>query len=220
VEIAFNVLDARSYLTSFGLAGVWLVLFAETGLLIGLFLPGDSLLFLAGVAASTVGARVAGTALNLPALLAGAPVAAIAGAQFGYFLGRRYGRALFARPKSRVFKPEYATRAEYYFTRYGPAKAVIIARFVPIVRTVLNPVAGVLGMPPGRFAFANTAGGLVWTVGLILLGYGLGSSIPAAAIDTYLLPIVALVIVISLLPIGIELIRNRRSSRKSQNRKS
>jgi membrane-associated protein len=212
VEIAFNVLDARSYLTSFGLAGVWLVLFAETGLLIGLFLPGDSLLFLAGVAASTVGARVAGTALNLPALLAGAPVAAIAGAQFGYFLGRRYGRALFARPKSRVFKPEYATRAEYYFTRYGPAKAVIIARFVPIVRTLLPAVAGIFGMPPRRFAVANISGALVWTEALILLGYGLGSSIPASAVDRYILPIVAVVIAVSLAPLAIELIRNRRPS--------
>jgi membrane-associated protein len=213
--MAFNVLDARSYLTTFGLAGVWAVLFAETGLLIGLFLPGDSLLFLAGVAASAVGVRVAGTALSLPGLLIGAPLAAIAGAQFGHHLGRRYGRALFARPQSRFFKPEYVTTAEIYFARYGPAKAVILARFVPIVRTMLNPVAGILGMPPGRFALVNAAGGALWTVGLILLGYGLGASIPAAAIDKYLLPIVAVVIAVSLTPIGIELIRNRRSSRQS-----
>jgi membrane-associated protein len=208
--MAFNVLDARSYLTSFGLAGVYVVLFAETGLLIGLFLPGDSLLFLAGVAASAVGARVAGTAVSLPALLAGAPLAAIAGAQLGHYLGRRYGPALFARPKSRVFKPEYVSKAEYYFGRYGPAKAVILARFVPIVRTFLNPVAGVLGMSPGRFAVVNIAGGVLWTEGLILLGYGMGSSIPASAIDKYLLPIVAVVIAVSLAPIAIELIRNRR----------
>jgi membrane-associated protein len=133
-----------------------------------------------------------------------------------YHLGRRYGRALFARPKSRVFKPEYVTKAEYYFNRYGPAKAVIIARFVPIVRTLLPAVAGVLGMPPRRFAVANIAGGLVWTEALILLGYGLGSSIPAAAVDRYILPIVAVVIAISLAPLAIELIRNpRRSSRPS-----
>ncbi|MCW2504065.1 MAG: hypothetical protein JWO79_2349 [Actinomycetia bacterium] len=213
MEMAFNVLDARSYLTSFGLVGVYVVLFAETGLLIGLFLPGDSLLFLAGVAASAVGARVAGTALSLPLLMIGAPIAAIAGAQVGHFLGRRYGRALFSRPKSRIFKPEYVTKAEYYFDQYGPAKAVILARFVPIVRTVLNPVAGVLEMPPGRFALFNLVGGVLWTEGLILLGYGLGASIPAAAIDKYILPIVALVIVVSLIPIGVELIRNRRATR-------
>jgi membrane-associated protein len=113
-----------------------------------------------------------------------------------------------------VFKPEYVSTAEHYFHRYGPAKAVVIARFVPIVRTVLNPVAGVLGMPPGRFAVANAAGGLLWADGLILLGYALGTSIPAAAIDKYLLPIVALVIAISLAPIAVELIRNRRRSRQ------
>jgi membrane-associated protein len=112
VDAAFNVLDARSYLTTFGLAGVCLDLFAESGLLIGVFLPGDPLLFLAGVAATAVGAKVAGTALSLSGLLVGAPLFAIAGAQFGFFLGRRYGRGLFARPESRFFRPGYVTRAE------------------------------------------------------------------------------------------------------------
>jgi membrane-associated protein len=211
--VAFNPLDPKSYITAFGLFGVWAILFAETGLLIGLVLPGDSLLFLAGVAASSVGERVVGTPLSLIGLVVGAPICAIAGAQFGYHLGRRYGRALFDRPDSRLFRQEYVKRAEYYFARFGPAKAVVLARFIPVVRTVLNPVAGVLRMPARKFLFWNIVGGLVWTEGVIALGYLLGASIPASAIDKYLLPLVFLIIVVSLLPLMIEIIRNRRGTR-------
>jgi membrane-associated protein len=218
--LAFNILDARSYLTAFGLVGVWVVLFAETGLLLGLFLPGDSLLFLAGVAASPVGERVVGTPLNLIGLAIGAPICAIAGAQVGHHLGRRYGRALFDRPDSRLFKHEYVERAEYYFYRFGPAKAVVLARFIPVVRTLLNPVAGILAMPARRFLLWNVLGGLLWTESIIWAGYLLGDAVPAAAVDRYLLPIVGLVIVISLLPLLIEIVRSRRHPRQAGERSS
>jgi membrane-associated protein len=136
--LALNPLDVKGLLKTFGLIGVWAIMFAETGLLVGFFLPGDSLLFLAGVAASPVAHELVGTELSLVGLLIGAPICAIAGAQLGYFLGAKYGRRMFARPDSRFFKLEYVSKAEYYFTKFGPAKAVVLARFIPIVRTFLN----------------------------------------------------------------------------------
>jgi membrane-associated protein len=213
--LAFNPLDAKSYLEAFGLVGVWAILFAETGLLLGFFLPGDSLLFLAGVAASSA-AKSLGVQLSLPLLLIGAPLFAIAGAQLGHHLGARYGRRLFERPDSRLFKREYVEKAEFYFTKYGPAKAVVLARFIPIVRTFLNPVAGVLGMPARTFLLWNIVGGLLWTDGIILAGYVLGGQLSANfPIDKYILPGVAVIVGLSLLPILIEVLRTRREKRRS-----
>jgi membrane-associated protein len=215
--LALNPLDAKSLLQAFGLLGVLVILFAETGLLIGFFLPGDSLLFLAGIAASPVAQDIVGVQLSLPVLLVTAPVCAIAGAQLGHLLGARYGRKLFSRPNSRFFKEEYVERAEYYFTRYGPAKATVLARFVPIVRTFLNPVAGMLRMPARTFLVWNAVGGLLWTEAILLAGYlpaqKLRDTIGAANIDKYLLPVVALIVVVSLIPVFVEVVRNRRRTR-------
>jgi membrane-associated protein len=212
---AVNPLDAKSVVQAFGLAGVLLILFAETGLMIGFFLPGDSLLFIAGIAASPVAADIVGVKLSLPVLLVGAPVCAVAGAQLGYLLGARYGRRLFTRPDSRLFRAEYVDRAEHYFTRYGPAKATVLARFVPVVRTFLNPVAGMLHMPARRFLLWNAVGGLLWTEAIILVGYlpakKLRDSIGATNIDKYLLPVVAVIVLLSLTPLFIEIIRARRT---------
>jgi len=116
------------------------------------------LLFVAGIAASPVATDIVGVHLPLPALLIGAPICAIAGAQLGHLLGARFGVKLFARRDSRLFKIEYAQRAERYFQRYGPAKATILARFIPIVRTFLNPVAGMLHMPARQFLLWNIVG--------------------------------------------------------------
>src|SRR4051794_36438522 len=146
-----NILDPKSLLTTFGVLGVAAALFAETGLLVGFFLPGDSLLFLAGIAASNVATDIVGVKLNLGWLLVAAPIAAIAGAQLGHYLGVRFGRPMFSKPDSRVFKQQYVDRPEEYFERSGPPKAVVLARFIPTVRTFLNPVAGVLRMPAGAF---------------------------------------------------------------------
>jgi len=219
-QLAVNPLDPKELLQTFGLVGVWVILFAETGLLLGFFLPGDSLLFLAGVAASPVADAMFGdgTRLSLPGLLIGAPICAITGAQLGHFLGARYGRRMFERPDSRFFKREYVEKAEYYFEKFGPAKAVVLARFIPIVRTFLNPVAGVLGMPAKTFFLWNVVGGLIWTDGIILGGYFLADSIYDAVgdhIDRYILPVVALIVLISVLPIFIEIMRERRAKRRA-----
>ncbi|HEY3711108.1 MAG TPA: DedA family protein [Amycolatopsis sp.] len=180
-------------------------MFAETGLLIGFFLPGDSLLFTAGVLAATG----AGSALHvsLPAVIVAAAVGAIAGAQVGFLLGRRGGSAVLARVKNRHVH-EGVARGSAMLSRYGYGKAVVLARFIPVVRTVLNPLVGVTGMPARQFALWQLLGGLVWTVGVTLAGYALGASVPN--IDSYLLPIIAVVVLVSLSPLVVEVIRARR----------
>jgi membrane-associated protein len=201
--LAVNVLDAHSLLSAFGVLGVAVVLFAETGLLVGFFLPGDSLLFTAGLLC-TAGS---GLHLSLGPLLAAAAVGTLTGSQCGYLIGRRAGGALLARGRSARLHAG-ARRAEEILGRYGQGKAIVLARFVPVVRTVLNPMAGALEVPVRTFTLWQVTGGLLWSVGLTLAGYGLGSSIPN--VDRYLLPIVALVVVVSLLPLAAELVRARR----------
>lgn len=210
--LAVSPFDPKSLLEAFGTAGLLAIIFAETGLLIGFFLPGDSLLFTAGFLASTKADSA--IHLSLPVVLVGTALAAIAGAQVGFFIGRQAGPVLFNRSDSRYFKREYVERAEHYFERFGEGRAVVLARFVPIVRTFLNPVAGVLEMPPRRFALWNVVGGLIWTVGVTMLGYTLGSTIPG--IDAYLLPAIAVIIVLSLVPVGLEIRRVRRTAARER----
>ncbi|MFI0718637.1 DedA family protein [Streptomyces sp. NPDC021224] len=208
--LAVNVLDATSLLSSFGALGIAVVLFAETGLLVGFFLPGDSLLFTAGLlcASSTSGS----VHLTLWQVLLASVAGALLGAQTGYVLGRRGGPALLARTKNARLH-EGAARAAELLDRYGHAKAVVLARFVPVVRTVLNPLAGALGVPARTFALWQVVGGAVWSAGLVLGGYALGSSVPH--VDTYLLPIVALIVVVSLAPLAREVLRGRRAASTS-----
>jgi membrane-associated protein len=216
--LALNPMDPKDLLQAFGLVGVWAILFAETGLLVGFFFPGDSLLFLAGVAASPVADTLLGTKLSLVGLLIGAPLCAIIGAQLGHWLGGRYGRKMFDRPNSKIFKPEYVTKAEYYFEKFGPAKAVVLARFIPIVRTFLNPVAGTLGMPARQFFVWNVVGAILWCDGIILVGYLLAQQIfdwTDGKIDRYILPVVGLIVFLSILPILIEMIRERKHKKKA-----
>ncbi|MEV0411883.1 DedA family protein [Streptomyces sp. NPDC050448] len=201
---AVNLLDAGSLLSAFGALGIAVVLFAETGLLVGFFLPGDSLLFTAGLLC--VSDAHGPVHLSLPQVLTAAAVGALLGAQAGYLLGRRGGRRLLARSRSRKLH-EGAERAEEMLGRYGHAKAIVLARFVPIVRTVLNPLAGALNVPARVFTLWQVLGGLVWTAGLVLAGYALGASVPN--VDRYLLPIVALVVAVSLTPLAVEVIRSR-----------
>jgi membrane-associated protein len=195
-------------IVTFGTAGIIGIIFAETGLLIGFFLPGDSLLVTAGVFASKAH-RVGHTTvhLNLSVLLVGCFIAAAAGAEVGYLIGWKAGPALFNRPKSRLFKPDYVAKAQHYFDRYGNV-TVVLARFIPVVRTFANPVAGVSRMSAKTFALYNVAGALVWTTLVLLLGYFIGSSVK----DTYLIPAV---IVVSFIPIGIEILRQRRIATRS-----
>ena len=219
-QLALNPLDPKDLIHTFGLIGVVAIMFAETGLLVGFFFPGDSLLFLAGVASSPVADSIFGenTRISFAGLLIGAPIAAIIGAQTGHWLGARYGRRMFDKPDSRLFKREYVEKAEYYFEKFGPAKAVVLARFIPIVRTFLNPVAGTLGMPARQFFVWNVVGAVLWTDGILILGHALAQQIYDAigdSIDHYILPVVALIVLISVLPILIEIIRERRHKKKA-----
>jgi membrane-associated protein len=210
-DLAVNVLSAQSLLAAFGVLGVGVVMFAETGLLIGFFLPGDSLLFTAGLLCTGSGQN--GVKLSLPPLLIAAAVGALAGAQTGYLIGRKAGGALLARSSSPRLRSG-AHHAEELLERYGHAKAIVLARFVPVVRTVLNPMAGALGVPARTFTVWQVAGGLVWSLGLTLAGYALGSSIPN--VDRYLLPIVAVIVLVSLAPLAAELYRSRRRGATSE----
>jgi membrane-associated protein len=214
--LAINPLNASELLATFGVIGVLVIIFAETGLLVGFFFPGDSLLFLAGVGSSVfAGDVVPGMhPLSIWALLVGAPLCAIAGAQFGHFLGARYGRRMFDRPNSRLFKREYVEKAEYYFDKFGPAKAVIFARFIPIVRTFLNPVAGMLEMPWRQFLVYNAIGAILWTDGILLVGYGFAERLSHVKnIDKYVVPVTILIVLVSISPVLVELVRGRRKGR-------
>ena len=198
-------MDPKHLLEAFGVAGLIAIIFAETGLLIGFFLPGDSLLVFAGLVAATPAAST--VHVNLAVILVGGSVAAITGAQTGYWIGVRAGPAIFRRPDSRLFKREYVEKAHSYFDRYG-AKTIVIARFIPIVRTFANVVAGVGNMPARAFAVFSVIGGLLWVVGVTLLGYALGKNIPNA--EDHLLLIEGIVIALSLVPVAIELAKARR----------
>jgi membrane-associated protein len=206
--VALNLLDPHSLLASAGALGVFLVLFAETGLLIGFFLPGDSLLFTAGLLSATSAGSAAH--LSLPAVLVAAAAGALAGAQVGFLIGRRAGHAAMARPpQSRLRQGiESAQRA---IDRYGAPRAIVLARFIPVVRTVVNPLAGAIGVPARTFTTWQVAGGLVWSVGITLAGYELGSRI--SNIDHYLLPVIAIIVAVSLIPVALELWRHRRARR-------
>jgi membrane-associated protein len=203
-----NPLDPNSLLTHLGPVAVLLVMFAETGLLIGIVLPGDSLLFTAGLLTTTA------VHLSLPWTLVLAPVGALAGAQVGYLIGRRAGPSLVDRP-DRPRLAQAAARARHQLESYGVGRAIVLARFIPAVRTVMNPLAGALRIDAKAFTRWQVVGGVIWTIGLVLAGHALGSRIPN--IDRYLLPIIALIVVVSLIPIGLELLKHRRRSRPEGN---
>jgi membrane-associated protein len=222
VESLGSILNPTKLIESFGLLGIWVIIFAETGLLVGFFFPGDSLIFLGGVAASPVAKDFLNVRLSIVALLIITPIVAVAGAQLGYFLGHRYGRLMFQRPDSRLFKQEYVDRAEEFLKRYGPGKAIVLARFTPIVRTFMNPIAGVLRVPVRTFLLWNFVGAVLWTDGILLFGYFLARQIEKVIkpekIDTYLLPAIVVIVLISLIPIFIEAARSRREKRRAADR--
>ena len=195
---ALNPLDPHSLLSSFGALGVFLVLFAETGLLVGFFLPGDSLLFTAGLLCTTTAGSSVHLSLGtvLPAAVAGA----LLGAQTGYLIGVKAGPPLLDRP-GRPRLQQAVTRSREALERYGAGKAIVLARFIPLVRTVLNPLAGTVGVPVRTFTLWQVLGGrgLVRSE-LTLAGYALGSRIPN--VDSYLLPIIAVIVVLSLVPVA------------------
>jgi membrane-associated protein len=193
-------IEADFLIETFGMLGVLAVVFVESGLLIGFLLPGDSLLFTAGLLSA------AGTLPDLWILLVTIPIAAIAGDQVGYAIGRKAGPAVFRRPESRYFRPEYVERSREFFDRYG-ARTIVIARFVPIVRTLAPVMAGVSRMNYRTFVVFNVIGGIGWGVGVTTLGYFLGQ---VDFVRANLEPIILGIVALSVLPIAIELLRARR----------
>ena len=200
-------LNPETMLTSLGDIAFWVVLaiiFAECGLLIGFFLPGDSLLFVTGlfIATGAIGINIWAAALLLV-------IAAVLGNVTGYWIGYKAGPALFNKPDSRLFRQEYVDKTHHFFNRYG-ARAIIMARFVPIVRTFITAVAGIGRMDFRRFLVFSTIGGVLWAAGVTLAGYFLGT---IEFVRDNIELILVLVVFVSVVPIIVEWVRHRREKR-------
>ena len=200
------LLNPEDLLASGGILLLGAIVFAESGLLIGFFLPGDSLLFIAGFFSSSAAAEVSDVKLSLPLVILVSTSMAIIGDQVGYIIGNKAGPAMFNRPKSRLFDPAHVVKAQSFFDKYG-ARTIILARFIPIVRTFAPVVAGVGNMHYRTFVRYNIIGGILWGTGLPLLGYFLGQfEIVKNNIEIAVLVVVG----ISVLPVVIEFINHRR----------
>jgi membrane-associated protein len=199
--------DLVSFIQTVSLLGVAFVIFAESGLLIGFFLPGDSLLFTAGFLMYT-----GVLPINLFVAILVLFIAAALGDSVGYAFGRRVGGRIFRRPDARLFKQEYIVRAQEFYEKHG-SKTIILARFIPVVRTFAPIVAGAGNMPYKRFLSFNLIGALLWTAGVTSLGFFLGKWFEAMGvnIDQVLLPIVAVIIIISVLPPAIHILRDKKN---------
>ncbi|OGI20950.1 MAG: hypothetical protein A3J06_04710 [Candidatus Moranbacteria bacterium RIFCSPLOWO2_02_FULL_48_19] len=195
----FFGIDLVSLIKTVGYVGIFFIVFAETGLFLGFFLPGDSLLFIAGLLAKQ-------GFFSLSVLVFGLFVSAVLGNLFGYEFGRRIGPKLFSREDSLIFKKAHALKAQSFYDKHGP-KTILLARFMPIVRTFAPIVAGVANMRYPVFFLYNLIGALVWVIGLVLLGYFLGSVMD---VDKYLLPIILVIVFLSFLPAITAYIREKR----------
>ncbi len=194
-----DAVDPEHLLATFGTIGLFAIIYAETGLLAGFFLPGDSLLFTAGLLASQ-------GKLTIWVIVPGVIIAAILGDQTGYLFGKRVGPSLFSRPESRLFKQAHVQLAREYFEDHGP-RTIVLARFVPIVRTFAPVLAGVGAMPYSTFVRYNVVGGFIWGGGVTMGGFILGETVPS--IDKYLLPVIGVVVLLSVLPAVLEVRRHR-----------
>ncbi len=197
-------LDPIAIIKAGGYIGIGLVVFAESGLLIGVLFPGDSLLFASGLVASS-------ELLSIIPLIITIVIAAILGDSVGYWFGKSVGTRFFTREESFFFKKSYVARTERFYETYG-GRAVILARFVPIVRTMTPIFAGIGTMPYRRFLSYNIIGACIWGISITLAGYALGSIIPNS--ERFILPISLLIIVVSFLPIVINLIQEKRRALK------
>ena len=192
-----------------GVVAVALVIFAESGLLIGFFLPGDSLLFTAGFLTYT-----GFLPINIHLLVLILFIAAVAGDSVGYTFGRRLGPTIFKKPDARLFKQEYIRKAQEFYEKHG-GKTIILARFVPIVRTFAPIVAGTAQMSYRRFLMFNIIGGFLWAAGITYTGYFLGKILKnmGIEIDHIILPVIAIIIFLSILPPAIHLLRDKKQRR-------
>lgn len=193
--------DIKQLVESFGYIGLFAIIFAESGLLVGFFLPGDSVLFTAGFLASQ-------DILNIYVLVPLLFVAAVTGDSVGYIFGHKVGKKLFTREDSIFFHRKHLIRAKNFYDKHG-GKTVTIARFLPVVRTFAPIVAGMGEMPYSKFIFYNLLGGFLWAVCLPLAGYFLGNLIPS--VDKYLLPIIVLIVLASVAPTILHLINERKN---------
>ena len=208
-----DLFDANSVVSTLGLAGVLGIIFMETGLLIGLVFPGGEVVFLAGLAASGAGANVLGEAkLSAPLLFALAPIAAIVGGEVGYWFGRTYGRKFFDRPDNRFFNQKMVRTVEKWLGKYGPRKALVLGRFIPFARTLINPVCGVVQLDRKTFSTWNAIGAIIWTQIAIGIGYLLGDALSDSA-NKYLYTVVGVIVLISLLPMVLEVFKEWRTKR-------
>lgn len=194
-------LDPMAMLQTGSYLGLAFLIFAESGLLFGIFLPGDSLLFAAGLVAAS-GFFIVGPLIMIVV------VAAILGDSVGYWFGSEIGERLFKREDSRFFKQEYVKRTEQFFKKYG-GRAIVLARFVPIVRTIAPILAGVSSMKYRMFIAYNMIGAFLWGAGMVLIGYFLGSLVPNS--EKYILPLSLVIVVLSFLPIIFNLARGKRA---------
>lgn len=199
------LLDVTTLIETVGHLGLFLIVFAESGLFIGFFLPGDSLLFTAGFLASQ-------GILHFPLLLIGSFVAAVVGDSVGYTFGAHVGNKIFSRPDSWLFKQEHLTRTKKFYERHG-AKTIVLARFMPIVRTFAPILAGVGQMPYRTFFIYNVVGAALWALGIPSIGYWLGNAIPN--IDHYLLPIILVIVGTSFIPPLWHVWQERRTAKKT-----
>jgi membrane-associated protein len=196
-----GLLDANSIVSTLGLIGVLGVIFIETGLLIGLILPGGEVVFLAGIAASPAGAALLGDIkLSTPQLFLLAPLAAIAGGEVGYWTGKKYGRDFFIQRKSSLYNKQRVEKIEKWLLLYGPRKALIIGRFIPFVRTLINPVCGIVNLDRKIFSTWNAIGAIIWTQVTIGIGYILGDILGQKAV-IYILIVAIFILFLSLIPL-------------------
>ena len=203
--------DLKELIATIGYIGIFSIIFAESGLLVGFFLPGDSLLFTAGVIAGSQNLQdKLGIELSFPILAVGCFIAAVSGDSVGYWFGNRVGRKLFQREDSMFFKKKYLVQSERLYEEHG-GKIIVAARFMPFVRTFAPIVAGMGTMEYKRFITYNVFGGLLWAVGVTSLGYFLGE-----AADAYLLPMIVAIIVVSVLPPAIHVLRDYLKERKAK----
>jgi membrane-associated protein len=199
--------NLKEIVESLGYFGVWGIIFAESGLLIGFFLPGDSLLFTAGFIAS-----LPQSPMNIWVLIFGCFVCAVLGDNVGYATGSRFGRKLFQKEDSWFFQKKHLEKTQAFYEKHGK-KTIVLARFVPIIRTFAPIIAGLGDMRYRIFMSYNLIGGFLWTFGITILGFFLGKSVPAEQLDKYLLPIIALIIVVSLIPSVIHFIQEKKASK-------
>lgn len=188
----------ETLLPTLGYAGIFAIIFAESGLLIGFFLPGDSLLFTAGFLASQ-------GIFDVRLLAVGCFISAVVGDSVGYAFGHKVGRRLFHKEDSVFFHKKHLMKAENFYEKHG-RKTIVLARFMPVVRTFAPIVAGIGSMEYRTFLIFNIIGGLLWGVGLTVAGYLLGNLIPD--VDRYLLPIIALIVIFSVLPQTIHILKD------------